>query len=88
MKDQCGQATSDAEAAVVPMEDPLAEAARWFVALITATDVNLLWPRFEEWLRQDPRNRAAYEEMERTWSELYATRAVWIRKALSAIPEV
>ena len=57
-----------------------AEAARWFVDLITAADIDALWSQFEAWLHQDHRNRAAYEEIERTWSALYSTRAVWARK--------
>jgi hypothetical protein len=50
--------------------DPLADAARWFIELITAADINRLWPQFEAWLHEDPSNRSAYEEMERMWSEV------------------
>jgi ferric-dicitrate binding protein FerR (iron transport regulator) len=55
----------------MPTEDPMACAARWFINLIMAPDVNELWPQFEEWLQRDLGNRSAYEEMERTWSALY-----------------
>ena len=66
--------------------DPLADAARWFVELITAADINPLWPKFEEWLLQDPKNRSAYEEMERMWAELYSAGTVWARKGVSSGP--
>ena len=49
--------------------DAMGDAARWFVELMTAADVNQLWPRFEEWLRQGPNHRSAYEEIERAWSQ-------------------
>jgi len=67
----------------MPTGNPTAEAARWFVDLITATDIDPLWSEFEDWLQQDQKNRAAYDEMERTWSALYSTRAVWARKTTS-----
>ena len=54
----------------MPTEDPMAGAARWFINLIMAPDVNELWPQFEDWLQRDSGNRSAYEEIERTWSAL------------------
>lgn len=66
--------------------DPLAEAARWFVDLITAADINQLWPKFEEWLHQDLKNRSAYEEMERTWAQFCSAGAIWARSGVSRGP--
>lgn len=48
-------------------KDPDADAAWWFVELITAADVNRLWPRFEKWLHRHPRNKRAYEAIEHSW---------------------
>jgi len=48
-------------------KNPNAAAAWWFVELITAVDVNQLWPRFEKWLHRDPRNKRAYEAIEHAW---------------------
>jgi ferric-dicitrate binding protein FerR (iron transport regulator) len=57
-------------------EDPIVGATRWFINLMTAADVNELWPQFEEWLEQDASNRRAYEELERTWTACYPLPAV------------
>jgi ferric-dicitrate binding protein FerR (iron transport regulator) len=47
----------------------LADAARWFIDLITAADLNQLWPLFESWLQESPAHLAAYEQIERAWSK-------------------
>jgi len=60
-------------------QDPMAGAVRWFIDLVTAEDVNELWPQFEQWLQQDTRNRRAYEEIEQSWSALYPVRATQSR---------
>ena len=42
----------------------IADAARWYVELRTAEDLEQLWPDFESWLRQSPDNLAAYNEID------------------------
>jgi ferric-dicitrate binding protein FerR (iron transport regulator) len=43
------------------------DATWWFVELITAANVNSLWPKFERWLHQNKNNQRAYEAVERAW---------------------
>jgi ferric-dicitrate binding protein FerR (iron transport regulator) len=50
--------------------DPMDDAASWFIELVTAVDLKRLWPKFEEWLQRSPRNRSAFEQIERAWSEV------------------
>ena len=48
--------------------DPMTEAAQWLVELITATDLELLWPAFEKWLQQSAEHRSAYQKVQGEWS--------------------
>jgi len=47
--------------------NPEAEAAAWFVALLAAQDITTLWPDFRRWLDACPENRAAFRAYERLW---------------------
>jgi ferric-dicitrate binding protein FerR (iron transport regulator) len=49
--------------------DTLMAAANWFVDLLTAPDLNQLWPQFERWLQESVEHRCAYERIERSWSK-------------------
>jgi len=49
--------------------DTLIAAANWFVDLLTAPDLNQLWPEFERWLQESVEHRFAYERIEHSWSK-------------------
>ena len=63
--------------------DPMDDAAWWFIELITTSDVNLLWPEFEKWLRTSPDNRRAYETVEHAWSRCEYPRILMRRRQVS-----
>lgn len=49
--------------------DVLADAAYWFIDLITAADLDERWPEFERWLQMSGEHLFAYEQVQQGWSE-------------------
>ena len=45
------------------------EALRWLVQIQTSRSIDHLWPAFEAWLLGDRRNRAAFMQASRAWSQ-------------------
>lgn len=43
------------------------EAIAWFVALISAPDINALWPQFRVWRDASPENARAFRAYELLW---------------------
>jgi ferric-dicitrate binding protein FerR (iron transport regulator) len=60
----------------------------WFMELIATSDVNLLWPEFEKWLRQDKSNQYAYETVERVWCRYGRPPVLTARCGVSCIGRV